>query len=798
MEFSERFAIRVPSRTREACTVVRGDLRISVLEDRLVRVEASKDGKFLDAPTQKVWYRDFDEPKFQVKEEGGTLEIRTAANTFKFRKNGDLVQIVLADGTTVRDVKKGNLQGTARTLDASIGAVKLKPGIMSRNGVTVLDDSKSLILNEDGTISPREASPRDDYYFAYGHDYRGALQAFFRLTGEVPLVPRYCLGNWWSRYKAYTQQEYVELMERFLKEEIPITVATIDMDWHWVDVKKRFAQEGITRSNRKTNNLHDILNNHGWTGYSWNTDLFPDYKAFLRWLQEKNFKVTMNLHPADGVRWFEDMYEDMAKAMGIDPETMQQVEFDFTDPKYIDAYFKYIHHPYEQDGVDFWWIDWQQGHKSKIKGLDPLWALNHYHYLDNKRQGKRPLILSRYADLGSHRYPLGFSGDTMINWPCLNFQPYFTANATNAGYTWWSHDIGGHQFGCRDDELSLRWVQYGVFSPIMRLHSSSNEFLGKEPWKYRWDVRTLMTDSLRLRHRLIPYIYTMNYRTWKDGLALCEPMYYQYPEQEAAYNVPNEYWFGSELLVAPSTQPMDKITNRAKSEAWLPPGRYTDIFNGFIYEGNRMAELYRGIESIPVLAKEGAIIPMDMNGRTNDSGNPKEMEVLVYRGTNTFDLYEDDGESMAFEQGVSALTPLRVAEAGDTVTFAIGPAAGDTGVLPPARTWRVSFRDITDCGSVSVLVNGAEVQAERLAGDTVCIQLEGIAPADQVEIRLTQVCVLQNRPKRDLLVELISGFQLKALYKGKNFTALLDDPSKPVPKKYRGPIQEILDLKQRT
>jgi alpha-glucosidase (family GH31 glycosyl hydrolase) len=142
----------------------------------------------------------------------------------------------------------------------------------------------------------------------------------------------------------------------------------------------------------------------------------------------------------------------------------------------------------EEEGVDFWWIDWQQGNTTKIEGLDPLWMLNHYHYLDSRRSGARGLTFSRYAGPGSHRYPVGFSGDTVISWDSLAFQPYFTANASNIGYGWWSHDIGGHMMGYRDDELYLRWLEFGVLSPIMRLHSTAIEVLGKEPWKYRADI----------------------------------------------------------------------------------------------------------------------------------------------------------------------------------------------------------------------------------------------------------------------------------------------------------------------
>lgn len=99
------------------------------------------------------------------------------------------------------------------------------------------------------------------------------------------------------------------------------------------------------------------------------------------------------------------------------------------------------------------------------------------------------MTFSRYAGPGSHRYPIGFSGDTHITWESLDFQPYFTTTATNIGYGWWSHDIGGHMLGYKDDELTARWTQYGIFSPIMRLHSSCSEFNGKEPWRFKKRLR---------------------------------------------------------------------------------------------------------------------------------------------------------------------------------------------------------------------------------------------------------------------------------------------------------------------
>lgn len=796
MSFSESFGIKGEgSCASKELTYMSKNMRVTVITDRLLRLEVNKNKDFVDKPTQKVWYRNFDTPKVIFSERDGEIIVRTAETIFHINtKKGEVSSVTLKNGKSVTNFKKGNLKGTARTLDGTVGAVKLDEGLVSTDGVAMLDDSKSLLLQPDGTITPRVSIGKDLYYFAYGEDYRGAIRDFFRLAGSVPLVPRYSLGNWWSRYKAYTQDEYVSLMKRFLKEEIPITVATIDMDWHWVDVVERFGERA--KYSKKVMNTEELYSSQGWTGYSWNTDLFPDYRAMLKWLQEQNFKVTVNVHPAQGVRCFEDMYEDMAKAMGVDPKTEKQIPFDITDPKYISAYFKYLHHPYEKEGVDFWWIDWQQGKRSKIKGFDPLWALNHYHYLDNCRDGKRGMILSRYAQQGSHRYPLGFSGDTKISWEVLKFQPYFTANATNVGYTWWSHDIGGHHFGARDDELYLRWVQLGVFSPIMRLHSTSNEFLGKEPWKFRWDVYNLSKESLRLRHRLIPYLYTMNYRTHHDGIGLIEPMYYSYPQEKQAYKVPNQFTFGSELIVAPITEPVNKKTNLAGVTVWLPKGRYTDIFTGRIYEGGRNVTMYRGLESIPALAKEGSIIPLSANGLTNDSSNPKELDVMIYRGNNTFELYEDDGITTKFENGEFAFTPLEVSESGKNVEFKILPVKGDINVVPEKRHYNLEFKDIVKADKITVTVNGNPCEYEIVNGDTLTISIRDVASTDKVIVELEQMEQLKNEDVREALINLISKFQMDNNKKKIVFTKFIDSPYTmkiPCKEPFKGPIEEILN-----
>ena len=353
--------------------------------------------------------------------------------------------------------------------------------------------------------------------------------------------------------------------------------------------------------------------------------------------------------------------------------------------------------------MDFWWVDWQQGNKSKVEGLDPLWMLNHFHFHDLQRNGKRALILSRYAGIGSHRYPIGFSGDTIISWESLKFQPYFTATASNVGFGWWSHDIGGHMNGIRDDELATRWLQFGVFSPIMRLHSSGSIFNGKEPWRYNDIAHAIMNRFLQLRHQMLPYLYTMNYRCSVDGEPLIQPMYYQFPNHTQAYDVGNQYYFGSELIVAPITDGMDRSLGLAKTKVWLPEGNYIDFFQGIVYEGNRYLEMYRGLDTLPVLAKAGGIIPMNGSiSSLNDLKNPTELEIRIFAGGDgQFCLYEDDGESLDYKTGAFVKTTMLL-DWQKHNNFMITASEGHTELIPDKRSYKLKFIGFQDCENIVI------------------------------------------------------------------------------------------------
>lgn len=717
---------------RETAIVKGTHYRITVLTSRLIRMEYSEKNEFVDAQTQTVTNRRFPVPEFSINDTEGALEIITEYLHLVYDKKDFSPEglSVSFDGGLAKwsygDISR-DLKGTARTLDEANGEIPLESGIISADGWSVLDDSRTLLVNEDGWIGQRaDKGSKDIYFFGYGKDYLACLKDFHFLTGNVPLLPRFALGNWWSRYYKYTEKTYLDLMNRFEKEQIPFTVSVIDMDWHLTEIDQKYGS--------------------GWTGYTWNREMFPDPERFMKDLHRRGLKVTLNVHPADGVRAFEDCYPDFAEYMGVDKEKEEPVVFDVGSPKFMKGYFKYIHHPMEKQGVDFWWIDWQQGTNSKIEGLDPLWMLNHFHYLDSCKNNKRGLIFSRYSGPGSHRYPVGFSGDTVITWESLDFQPYFTATASNIGYGWWSHDIGGHMHGIKNDELATRWVQLGVFSPIMRLHSSCNEFNGKEPWRYNLVAETVMKKFLRLRHKMIPYLYTMNLRASESSMALIQPIYYQNPMRLEAYQVKNEYYFGSELIVCPITKPADRETGMAEFSAWLPEGIWTDLFTGVVYEGDRWIKLHRGVDSIPVLIKSGGILVLDGQNEGNKTDNPAALEICVNAtGDGEFVLMEDDGLKVEFSEDHWCRTSLKM-EGGN---FTIYPALGNTDVLPEKRSYLIRFYGLDENVIPTVSVNGVNVSDADTCYDSekgiLEVSIPEISVKERTEVKLDNVGIHDNQ-----------------------------------------------------
>lgn len=730
--------------------------RFTILTDGLLRVEWADDGRFEDRASTFAINRRLALPDFYTWDRGNSIEIVTKRfhviyNKKKFSSEGFAINLKgPVSGRWTYGQKASNLGGTTRTLDMVDGRCNIENGILSRDGYAILDDSKTMMFESNGWIGPRKRGERSDQYiFLYGHDYRDAMRAYYAVSGSQPLLPRFALGNWWSRYHRFDREEYLDLMDHFDNDDVPMNVATIDMDWHLVDLPPGYGS--------------------GWTGYTWNRELFPDPPSFLDELRDRNLKVTLNVHPADGIRAYEDQYEEVARYLEIDPKTKRPVNFDCTNKEFMDAYFDIVHHQHEEMGVDFWWIDWQQGDKSAIPGVDPLWVLNHFHFLDHGRGGQRPLILSRFGGPGSQRYQIGFSGDTHMTWDSLHFQPEFTATASNIGYGWWSHDIGGHMHGYKDDELTTRWVQLGCFSPILRLHSSNNIFNTREPWTYNAEACKVMEDTLRFRHRLIPYLYTMNARSASDDEPLITPMYWDYPEVDEAYKVPNQFRFGSELIVAPVTQPRESSTHLGAVKAWLPNKRFVDIFTGVVYDGDRELNLHRPLSGYPVLAPEGSIIPLDAAYRCeNGSPNPSAFEVLLVVGADgTFNLVEDNGKGTHVDDGDFRMIDADGTESGadnvrfiytpisykqSTGTIKIGPTSPPDSSVPRSRDWKIRLISHTPRNHAEIrCVMTSSKKAKPLQYTTQSVENGTVITLGAVPTDNTCIIELNSSPQLDVI-----------------------------------------------
>ncbi|MFN8530588.1 MAG: glycoside hydrolase family 31 protein [Anaerolineae bacterium] len=680
-----------------------GAARFTVLTERLIRLEYDERGVFEDQASQTVWYRQQPTPSYTVQRTDGQVKIETAAFSLCWEEgqpfSAKSLSIHVKAVDTVwhpGDVDPANLKGTARTLDFNNGSVPLNDGLISRSGWALHDDSRAFVLNGDSWLEPRDHATIDWYFFAYGRDYRAALRDYCTISGDIPLIPRWILGNWWSRYWAYTQNDFVHLINDFKSHELPLSVCIVDMDWH-------LTKTGNTSS--------------GWTGYTWNRDLIPDPQGLLNFFHASGLRTALNLHPAEGIHPHEAQYPDMARRMGIDPSTGKPVAFDITDPAFVRAYFEVLHHPYEQMGVDFWWVDWQQGQSCNIPNLDPLWLINHLHFYDAGRDpAKRPFIFSRWGNEGHQRYPIGFSGDSYMTWETLRFEPYMTATASNVAYGWWSHDIGGHISGAGDAELFARWVQFAAFSPVLRIHSAKGFFYDQRPWMFdNAEVRAVLRDALQLRHALIPYLYTMAWRAHQEALPLMLPMYYDYPDDEAAYHCPQQYAFGTELIAAPFVEPADPDTGLSRQVVWLPAGDWYHVFTGESYAGNRWHAIYGALKDIPLFAKAGAIVPMGVRTGWGGIDNPAVLDLHLFAGAdNVFTLYEDDGESRAYQQGESCRTTITQRWSDQQLEITIQPAEGSRSLIPAERTFNLIIHGVKASVEVQAALNGEPITQSQL------------------------------------------------------------------------------------
>ena len=379
-----------------------------------------------------------------------------------------------------------------------------------------------------------------------------------------------------------------------------------------------------------------------------------------------------------------------------------RIHFDLSDKRQAAIFMDRLHRPLMQQGVDSWWVDGGSG-AVDMPGLNKqLWTNKVFYDYTRQETGKRGFILSRYGDWGSERYPAYFTGDTYSEWPVLAYEVAFTARGGNVLVPYISHDIGGFHGRKIDFDLYARWVEFGTFSPFLRLHSAHenpDEGNLRMPWTYGSQGMALARKYFTLRTRLIPYLYTYTWVAHRDSMPILRPLYLAYPELEEAYRHPHEYFFGKEMLVAPV---LDASGNRT---VYLPPGQWIDFFTGRHHRGGTTFTAHYAVDETPVFVREGSIIPEQPASLAWSDARPLDTLMLdVYgSGKGRFDLYEDDGVSLAYAKGQYALTPISHVTTGDGhERLVIGPSKGSFEGQPVRRAYELRIHSAGKPRSVSV------------------------------------------------------------------------------------------------
>jgi len=668
-------------------TVVVGHARFEVITPNLIRIEYAPDGKFVDAPSWFAINRDVRDDKAVITPSNGGVDIDTGAIHLVYHDSD--TNRPLSAGNLHADIKKGdsvvtwkpglgstgNLGGTARTLDGVSGRIALEEGVLSRDGWYLLNDSRSDLFVGDWIQARPKSAANDWYLFGYGTDYHAALRSLFTVSGPPPLPRKYVLGVWYSRYWPYKADEFKQIVQEYQQHDFPLDMLVMDMDWHGIDTKSLGVKRGYM--------------NEVWTGYTWNKDLIPDPVELLQWMHGQGLHVTLNDHPADGIQPNEEMYPDFMRAMGQDPATGATIPFDAGDKHYLDTFYQYSHLPREKEGVDFWWLDWQQYQATKsIPDLTNLAVLNYYNFQRSSQNGQRGQSFSRWAGWGDQRYPIEFSGDASSDWSMLAFEVPFTSTAGNVGAFFWSHDIGGH-LGGRNEESYTRWCQFGAFTAALRSHSSRNASMDRRPWTYPDWAEKSMQVSFQLRARMMPYIYTSVWQSTHDAVPFVRPLYIDHPDQEDAYDNGQEYTFGDNLLVAPIVSPGIGANRTAWQAVWFPDDDWYDFFTGEKFTGPGYAVATAGIDSFPLFVRGGVPLPMQPYTARPGTAPLTKLVLRCYPGrdgvTGKSSLYEDDGISSGYLHGQQAVTPLSYVRNGDNVTIAVGAVTGTYSGQPASR-----------------------------------------------------------------------------------------------------------------
>ena len=528
-----------------------------------------------------------------------------------------------------------------------------------------------------------EVADSIDYYFLYGPDFDKIIASYRELTGEAPLFGKWAYGYWQCKNRYDSQRELQGIAAKYRELHIPLD--NIVQDWFWWNI----MGEPVFNKN------------------------YPDPKSLMDTLHKEHVHIMFSVWPY--FRPGSPVYDDMDKrgffvaktnVSGFHPAGMALYDaFNAEARKY---YWKLMDDALFKIGVDAWWLDTTE---PETEGLETNLLVSHKVALGNGARyanefslltttgvyegqrtasnQKRVFILSRSGYAGIQRNAAAvWSGDVDPNWETFRRQIPAGLNLSVSGIPYWTTDIGGFVSANPDDpkyrELYIRWFQFGAFSPIFRAHGTrkTNQ---NEIWSYGPEAQKILTSYDQLRYRLLPYIYSLAWRTTSEGYSILRPLVMDFRQDTRAQNTADQFLFGPALLVNPVIEP-----GAISRSVYLPDATWYDFWTGASLQGARSIEAQAPIERLPLFVRAGSILPLgpDIEYATEKPADPLEMR--VYRGANaSFTLYEDENDNYNYERGAHATIPFTWDEASHTLT--IGDRAGTFPGMLESRSFRIVF-----------------------------------------------------------------------------------------------------------
>jgi alpha-D-xyloside xylohydrolase len=563
------------------------------------------------------------------------------------------------------------------------------PFLVSSNGYGIFwnNDSRSRFNNRFANYLyiSSEVAETIDYYFFYGPDLDKIVASYRELTGQAPMFGKWAYGFWQCKNRYKSQDEILGVAKKY--RELHIPVDNIVQDWFWW--------------NRKGEH---VFNKN-----------YPDPQGMVDQLHRENFHLMISVWPffEPGSAVYDDMdkrgwFVDKFKYAKPPYHASGMAVYDATNPEARKYYWQLMDKALFKIGVDAWWLDTTEpetegqeenillGHKlaagsgDRYVNIYPLLTTGAVY--DGQRSAsdkKRVFILSRSAFAGDQRYAVSaWSGD--INSDFLSFKRQIPAglNFALSGIPYWTTDIGGFVSGDPDDpayrELFVRWFQFGTFNPILRVHGTRKTDQN-ELWSYGPDAQKTLVNFDRLRYRLLPYIYSLAWKTTSESYTPMRPLVMDFRSDVRAQNIGDQFMFGPAFLVNPVTELA--ATTR---HLYLPPSKWYNFWTGSAVTGGRAIDAMAPLEQLPLYVRAGSILPLGPDEEWSTEKPADPIELRIYPGADgDFTLYEDENDNYNYEKGIYATIRFHWDDARRSLT--IDDRKGQFPGMLEGRTFRVVF-----------------------------------------------------------------------------------------------------------